>query len=95
MKVRWTTLALHDLEAIGDYIARDNAAAAERLVSRIFAQVDVLASHGHIGRPGRVPGTRELVISDTSYIAPYRVIADAVEILAVFHGARQWPERFH
>jgi toxin ParE1/3/4 len=48
-----------------------------------------------MGRPGRVPGTRELVVSDTPFILPYRVRDSAVEILAVFHGARQWPEQFH
>jgi len=87
--------ALRDLESIGDYVARDNPAAAERLVSRIFDRVDLLTAHAPMGQAGRVPGARELVISDTPYIAPYRVISDEVEILAVFHGARQWPKRFN
>lgn len=95
MRLRWTTPALRDLEAIGDYIARDNPAAATRVVTRIFDQADLLASHPHAGRAGRVPGTRELVVSDTPFILPYRVLEEAVEVLAVFHGARQWPESFN
>ncbi len=88
MKVRWTTPALSDLEAIGDYIARQNPTAAARVVTRILDQADLLASHSHAGRPERVHGTRELVISDTPYVLPYRVREDVVEVLAVFHGAR-------
>lgn len=93
MRLRWTSVALADLEAIADYIARDNpAAAAARVVAAIFASVEGLASHPHLGRPGRVAQTRELVVADTPYIAPYRVPGDEVQILAVFHGARRWPD---
>lgn len=95
MKLRWTTPALRDLEAIGDYIARDNPAAADRVVTRILDQAELIAAHPHAGRTGRVPGTREAVISDTPFILPYRVREEAVEVLAVFHGARQWPENFN
>jgi toxin ParE1/3/4 len=94
MRLRWTAPALRDLDALGDYIAGDDPAAATRIVTRIFDQTDRLAKHPHIGRPGRVPGTRELVIKDTPYIVPYRVRDGAVELLAVFHGAREWPEKF-
>lgn len=95
MRVRWTTPALRDLEAIGDYIARDNPSAAAKTVSRILDHADMLAAHPQMGRAGRVPETRELVVSDTPFIVPYRVRGDEVEILAVFHGARQWPESFN
>ena len=94
MKLRWTAPALADLEAIGDFIANDSPASAGRVVSRILDQCDVLCDHPHLGRPGRVPGTRELVISKTAFVVPYRVREDAVELLAVFHGARRWPEGF-
>jgi toxin ParE1/3/4 len=95
MKLRWTAPALRDLEAIGDYIARDNPHAAARVVARILDQAEILASHPHAGRAGRVPGTRELVVSDTRFILPYRVREETVELLAVFHAARQWPESFN
>ena len=94
MMVRWTTPALRDLEKIGDDIERDNPAAAQ-VVTRILDQTDRLPTYPHIGRAGRVPDTRELVVVDTPYIAPYRVRGDDVELLAVFRGARQWPESLH
>ncbi len=94
MKLRWTVPALRDLEEIGDFIARDNPAAADRVVTRILDQAEGLTIHPHVGRPGRVPGTRELVIADTPYLVPYRVRGDDVQILAVLHGARRWPQDF-
>ena len=94
MRVAWTSSALRDLEAIGDYIRRENAPAADRTVARIFDQVDMLRDHPEMGRPGRSPDTRELVVTNTPFIVPYRVRDEVVEILAVFHGARSWPENF-
>lgn len=94
MKVRWTTPALRDLEAIGDFVAEDSPLAAVRLVERILDHAGMLGKQPHIGRPGRVGGTRELVVSETPFVVPYRVGPVSVEILAVFHGARRWPDRF-
>ena len=87
MKLSWTLPALRDLEAIGDYIARDSAAGANRTILRILHQAELLRAHPEMGRIGRVPQTRELVIADTSFILPYRVRGAVVEILAVFQGA--------
>lgn len=89
MRIRWTSPALGDLEAIGDYIGRDSATAADKTISRILECADRLAEHPQMGRAGRVSGARELVVSDAPYIAPYRVRDGDVEILAVFHGARR------
>ena len=50
-----------------------------------------LVMHPEIGRPGRVPGTRELVVPRTPFIIPYRVKDNAVQILRVYHAARKWP----
>jgi toxin ParE1/3/4 len=47
-----------------------------------------------VGRPGRVPGTRELVIAHMPYIVPYRVRGEAIQILRVYHSARRWPDSF-
>jgi plasmid stabilization system protein ParE len=55
--------------------------------------VDLLAGHLHIGRSGRLTGTRELVVSGTPYIIPYRVKEDRLELIAVFHGHQKWPKR--
>ena len=94
MRVRWLRTALANLNAEAEYIARDNPAAALRVVTAITTAVDHLAHHPALGRAGRVPGTRELVVADTPYIIPYRVHSGAVEILRVFHGARRWPSEF-
>jgi toxin ParE1/3/4 len=95
VRVRWTTPALRDLDIIGDNSERENSAAvAERIVTAILDHADNLAAFPHIGRAGRIPDTRELVVVDTPFIVPYRVRDASVEILAVFHSARQWPETF-
>ena len=89
MKTRWTRPALADLEAIGDFVARDNPRAAERPVARIVAAIETLRDHPHLGRPGRVAGTRGLAVAETPYLVPYRVADGDVQILAVIHGARR------
>ncbi|HEX9167834.1 MAG TPA: type II toxin-antitoxin system RelE/ParE family toxin [Roseiarcus sp.] len=94
MRTRWTRPALADLEASGDYVARDNPGAAQRLLACIAVTVETLRDHPHLGRPGRIAGTRELVVAETPYVVPYRMRGDEVEILAVFHGARRWPDAF-
>jgi toxin ParE1/3/4 len=94
VRVRWLRRALRNLDEEAEYIARDNADAAARVVARIATSIDRLAAHPASGRPGRVPGTRELVVSGTPYIVPYRVRRDTIEILRVFHAARKWPEKF-
>jgi len=82
---------LKNLDDEAVYIARDNPQAVVVLVKHVLGMVDVLAKHPAIGRPGRVPGTRELIITGTPYLIPYRVKGKAVEILRVFHGSRRWP----
>ena len=94
MRVRWLRRALRNLEEEAEYIARDDPNAAARIVDRIATSVERLATHPASGRIGRVPGTRELVVSGTPYIVPYRVRGEMVEILRVFHAARKWPEKF-
>jgi len=94
VRVRWLRAALANLEAEAEYIAEENPAAAGRVVQRIFRAVDILKKNPAMGRAGRVPGTRELVVGETPYILPYRVRGDVVEILRVFHAARKWPGKF-
>ena len=94
MQVRWLRRALKNLDEEAEYIARDDPEAAARIVERIATNVDRLATHPALGRSGRVPETRELVIAGTPYVVPYRVRGEIVEILRIFHGARKWPEKF-
>jgi toxin ParE1/3/4 len=89
LQVRWLKRALANLEAEAGYIARDNPAAARRVVAAIQQTVDLLAAHPALGRPGRIEGTRELAIPNTPYIIPYRVREERVGALRVFHAARK------
>lgn len=91
MRVRWLKRALRNLKEEADFIALDDPAAAARTVVRIADTVALLADQPHLGRVGRVPGTRELVVADTPYLVPYRVRGQEVVILRVFHGRRRWP----
>jgi addiction module RelE/StbE family toxin len=92
--VEWSKPARRDLFAVSEYIAQDNPAAADHVVERIEQAVDRLARHPGLGRPGRVAGTRELIIATLPYVVPYRLRGDRVQILRVLHAARQWPETF-
>lgn len=92
--VIWLDEALADLKAIGEYIVRDNAAAAYRVMRRIKAAADTLVDNPEMGRLGRVNGTRELVLSDLLYILPYQITGEAIRILAVMHTSRKWPDTF-
>ena len=94
MRATWTPIAVSHLKAAYDYIAADNPTAAETVLERIFSAVEFLERRSNIGRPGRVAGTRELVIPHSPFIVAYRSHRKGVEILAVLHGARKWPENF-
>jgi addiction module RelE/StbE family toxin len=89
--VEWSVFAFADRETIFDYIEADSPGAAASVDDRIEARVESLARFPEMGRPGRIDGTRELVISRTPYIAAYRIVGDTVRILRVLHGAQQWP----
>lgn len=91
MAVKWTKTALANLVAIAEHIGKDNTERAKSFVLEIRTKTDNLVDFPSIGRPGRVIGTRELVIHP-NYIIPYRVRGDVVEILRVQHVAQRWPQ---
>lgn len=93
MPVKWTRTALANLDEEAAYLAQQNPQAATDLVDRIEEAVRRLNEFPAMGRPGRVSGTRELVVTDTPYIVPYRVRGQTVHILRVFHTSRKWPGR--
>lgn len=93
MRLAWTKAALSHLDEIQDYVAQDSPSAAYRLANELARRVSILSDVPMAGRLGRARGTRELVLSDLAYIVVYRV-SDQIEILAIVHTARQWPERF-
>jgi plasmid stabilization system protein ParE len=59
----------------------------------LLEAVERLAELPGLGRPGRVAGTRELVVPGTPYVIPYRVRGDHLDVIAVFHGRQRWPKR--
>ena len=95
MNIVWSPEAIQDLISLRAYIAEESPAGARRIVARILHDVEhLLPDNPQMGRPGRVSGTRELVLPQTPYIVPYRVQRFTLQILRVFHGARRWPDSF-
>jgi addiction module RelE/StbE family toxin len=94
MPIHWTQRARRQFLAIIDAVLEDNPAAAEHVYDAIMDSVSRLLTFPEIGRPGRVPGTRELVIASQPYIVAYRIRGQTIHILAVLHGAQKWPDRF-
>ncbi len=93
MQIRWTGLALYDLEDIADYISLDNPLIAEKIVKIIWDTIQMLKPHPNIGRPERVKDTRELIINGIPFVVPYRIKNNEIQILRVLHTSRKWPDK--
>jgi len=94
MNVRWTIPVSEQLQDAFIFIAESDPAAAEETAQHVIDVTEMLGNHPKAGRPGRVPDTREFSVPDTPFIVAYSVSSETVWILAVYHGARKWPERF-
>lgn len=90
MRVVWTPEAQQDRADIWDYIAVDNPRAAARMDELFSNAAARLAEDAMLGRPGRIPGTRELIPHE-SYRLVYEIDSETVWILALVHTARLWP----
>ena len=93
MIIEWLPGANQDFESIVEYIADANPIAAIEQGDEIENQLSLLVAHPQMGHPGRVKGTREIVIVRTPYIAVYRIKGKIIQILRVLHGAQKWPQR--
>jgi toxin ParE1/3/4 len=91
-QVRWTSPAARDLKEIVQYIGRDSSEAARSVAKTLFDAANSLDLMPHRGRPGRISGTRELIVPGLPYTIVYRVSESAVHILRIVHGAREWLE---
>jgi toxin ParE1/3/4 len=94
VKVVWLQQAGADLDTIVNYLLEREPQAAVDIHDTIRQQVGKLADFPRLGRPGRVAGTRELVMAGLPYIVPYYIKGDEVRILAVLHTSRKWPDQF-
>ncbi len=96
MRIVWRAQARNDLREAIQYLREFSPEAALRTSETIRHKVTLLGEHPHLGRPGRVANTRELVIAGTAYIVAYTVdvTIESVIILRVLHGRRLWPEDF-
>jgi addiction module RelE/StbE family toxin len=93
--IEWTEQATQQLDQAHDYIALSNCEeVAVRITMQIVTSVEQLAAFPMSGRTGRIPSTRELVISNSPFIAAYAIEEDRIVILALYHGAQRWPEVF-
>lgn len=91
----WTEQAIQQLDQAHDYIALSNGEkVAAQVTARIVTSVQRLNTFPLSGRSGRVRSTRELVISNSPFIAAYCIEHERVVILAIYHGAQQWPKAF-
>ncbi|MGB1173940.1 MAG: type II toxin-antitoxin system RelE/ParE family toxin, partial [Marinobacterium sp.] len=93
MQIKWLRKALENLDHEATYIAQTDPSGAKKVVETILSSVATLTDNPSMGRPGRVVGTRELVVTNTRYLIPYRVNTqhNRVEILRVFHTSRKTP----
>ncbi len=92
MKIEWQPKAIQDLDAAFDYIFIDNPRAAVAVLQTIRSAAENLALHPQMGRDGRVPNTRELVIPRLPDVTAYRIEDETVLILRMLHTSRRWPD---
>lgn len=91
MKIQITKPATADLQEIENYIRQDNSTAAARMILRVLEAIEYLLTYPNMGRVGRVPKTKELVISGTPFIVVYQLRQQIIFILRILHAARKWP----
>lgn len=94
MRIRYTTAAQEDLKSLLDFILENHPTNALVVLQRIEDRIRLLSTQPEMGRPGRIPETRELVIPRTPFVVPYQIRGNSLIILRVYHAAQKWPESF-
>lgn len=89
----WTLAAQNDLDALYDYLVETNPKAARTVVLAILKTTKKLREAPQMGRLGRRPSTRELVIAKTPFLVWYRESDAQIEVLRVIHSRMKWPPR--
>ncbi|NDV25747.1 type II toxin-antitoxin system RelE/ParE family toxin [Desulfovibrio sp. JC010] len=90
-KIKWLERATRDLDSIYEYILQDDPKSARKVASAILKNVRILEKHPQIGRAGRVPGTRELIVLKGAYLVAY-CCNEEVEILRVLRHSQDWQD---
>ena len=91
MRLLWSPDAVADRTEIFDWLTAENPAAALATDTAIARHVKRLRRFPHLGRPGRVDGTRESPLPRTPFIVVYRLADPDILLLRILHGARRWP----
>ena len=91
MRVEWLRAAMRDFDAEISRLMQEDSEHAVNTYNTVKSRVEGLAELPHVGRPGRVPGTRELVFPKLPYVIPYRVCDEVVQVLRFFHTSRRPP----
>ena len=91
MKTEWTPSAIEDRNSIYDYIEQHNPQAALDIDQRISDQISILPTHPMMGRSGRIPTTRELIINKTEFIATYQILDQGILVLHILHSRHICP----
>ena len=88
MKLRLTTRAYNDLEALAAYIEQESPTAARRVIERIEATLRLLQTAPLMGRRGARPGTHEFPVRGLPFLIVYRIAVDTIEVLTIFHTSQ-------
>jgi len=92
MRLDWSIDAVADLRSIAEFIEQDRGiATANKVTHNIYQAIQDLTAMPNIGRPGRLEGTRELVLAPLPYIVIYQILPDRLLVLSIVHGAQRWP----
>jgi toxin ParE1/3/4 len=89
MRIRWTPAAADDLEHIYKYLSLHEPHLAQATVIALHEEIYSLRRFPHLGRPGVISGTRELLHERLPYIVVYRVKDDTVEVLHIWHPSQE------
>jgi toxin ParE1/3/4 len=91
MRIRWTPAAAADLESINDYLTEHHPRYRDQTVRKLYGILRELKRWPSRGRPGREAGTREIFFPPTPYVAVYRVTAQTIEVVRIYHAAQDRP----
>ena len=94
LQIEWKKEAENDAIEMLEYVGKDNVISAYALYNEIKIQINQLSDYPKLGKLGRIKGTRELIIADTSYIVAYRIHNNIIQILRILHSARNWNKQF-